>query len=194
MHTFSQSSCIHINFVLWHSCTHMKPCLHFFLPKTKGIFHPHIMWNIIPAVKESVVVATPVVPRVWVWRNVSDSKCTHWTVLWGLPICTKYCSLSAVKQVWEKVSTDAGEPAALLESSTVTRIYFSSVQPHSWLHLFRWKHDRHTVAYSYKKNKKTKQFSDEVLFICYVNNIILFILIVHNTVYFFTSSKSMKTV
>lgn len=28
----------------------------------------------------------------------------------------------------------------------------------------------------------------------YVNNIILFILIVHNTDYFFTSSKSMRTV
>lgn len=33
-----------------------------------------------------------------------------------------------------------------------------------------------------------------MLFICYVNNIILFILLVHNTVYFFTSSKSMRTV
>lgn len=38
----------------------------------------------------------------------------------------------------------------------------------------------------------TKWFCDEVLFICYVNNIISFILIDHNTVYLFTSNKSMK--
>lgn len=40
----------------------------------------------------------------------------------------------------------------------------------------------------------TKWLCDEVLFICYVNNIIWFILIVHNTVYLFTSNDSMKNV
>lgn len=67
-------------------------------------------------------------------------------------------------------------------------IYFRSVQPHSWLHLFRWKHDRHTVAYSY--NKMVSWYS--IVYMLDVNNIILFILIVHNTVYFSTSSKTVN--
>lgn len=68
------------------------------------------------------------------------------------------CSLGAIKQVREKVDMDAGEPAVQWKP---LRIYFSSVRPHSWLHLLRWKHDRHTVAYSYKNS------NDEVLFICF---------------------------
>lgn len=90
---------------------------------------------------------------------------------------------------------DAREPAALLESSTVKRTEEDLIQlcttsfMASFIQMKAWQ--TYSSLFLYKKKK---QFRDEVSFICYVNNIISFILIVHNTVYFFTSSKSMRTV
>lgn len=70
-------------------------------------------------------------------ENVLSSKYIHSTDYKDCLFAQKYCSSGAVRQVCGKVGMDAREPAALLESSTGTMIYFSSVQPHSWLHLSR---------------------------------------------------------
>lgn len=71
----------------------------------KTFIHPYI-----PAVKIDMIVAA--------YMNHLNEGLEA-VVVHRLLICTKYCSLDAVKQVWENVTLDSGRPAALLERSRI---------------------------------------------------------------------------